>query len=150
MTLFSAPHATKVLALSVAIAAGGMMAAAQANDGAFDAGVFEGDSITLTTPRHERRERRDWRERDRYRHDDRRAERRREHRQSRSGNFYGGAITAYRDRGNGIYFYIERDRYSDVVDAPFLESGGPKVIHVIPGQDDCSWEAGVCVIRPSR
>ncbi len=148
MTLFSASHATKVLALAVALAAGGMTAAAARDrspdvgwsdnsDADWSKGSFIGRSI----------ERREWRPRDRYR-DDRRVERHRDRHWRKDRNFYGGAISAYRDPGNGIYFYVDRDRYyEDRVDAPLVENRG-KVIVVTPGQNDCSWEAGVCVIRP--
>lgn len=152
MTLFSAPHATKVLALAVALAAGGMTPVAARdrtpdtgwsdNSGAdWSKGSFIGRSI-------ERREHRQWRPRDRYR-DDRRVERHRDRHWRKDRNFYGGAISAYRDKGNSIYFYIDRERYyDDLFDAPLAENHGPKVIVVTPGQNGCSWEAGVCVIRP--
>ena len=150
MTLFSAPHATKVLALAVALAAGGMTAA-EARDRNSEAGWSDGSSdwsngsfISRTAPR----EHRYWRPRERDRHE-RRVERHRDRHWQKDRNFYGGSISAYRDRGNGIYFYIDRDRYyDDPIDAPFVENGGPKVIVVTPGQNGCSWEAGVCVIRP--
>ena len=152
MTLFSASHATKVLALSVALLAGGMTAVAardtgpdigwsDSSDASGSNGRFIGRSI-------ERREHREWRPRDRYR-DDRRVERHRDRHWRKDRNFYGGSISAYRDPGNGIYFYIDRDRYyDDLINAPLVENRGPKVIVVTPGQNGCSWEAGVCVIRP--
>lgn len=152
MTLFSASYATKVLALAVALAAGGMTAVAARDrnpdigwsdnsDADWSKGSFIGRSI-------ERREYRHWRPRDRYR-DDRRVERHRDRHWRKDRNFYGGSISAYRDPGNGIYFYIDRDRYyDDLVDVPLVENRGPKVIVVTPGQNGCSWEAGVCVIRP--
>ena len=149
MTLFSASHATKVLALSVTLLTGGMTAVAARDpspdigwsDSSGSNGRFIGRSI-------ERREHREWRPRDRYR-DDRRVERHRDRHWRKDRNFYGGSISAYRDPGNGIYFYIDRDRYyDDLINAPLVENRGPKVIVVTPGQNGCSWEAGVCVIRP--
>jgi hypothetical protein len=148
MTLFSAPHATKVLVLAVALATGGMMSA-DARDEQPGTGWSDSDISGRVITRRERHERRDWRPRNRHRYDDRRTERRREQRQWSGGNFYGGAISAYRDPGNGTYFYIDNDGYDgDAIDAPFVENRRPKVIVVTPGQDGCSWEAGVCVIRP--
>lgn len=153
MTLFSVSRATKVLVLSVALAAGGMTAA-QASDRNSDIGWSGGsdwsqDNVSgrVITQR-DRHERRSWRPRDRNRYE-RRVERNRDRHWHQDHNFYGGAISAYRDPGNGLYFYIDRDRdYDDLIDAPFVENRGPKVITVTPGQDGCSWEAGVCVIRP--
>jgi hypothetical protein len=144
MTLFSASHATKVLALSVALAASGMMAA-EAGDGRHHRHREHHsrlDRLQSIEPGHHG---------GRLRTELRYAERARDgyHRRP-DRNFYGGAVSAYRDPGNGIYFYVDNDRAYDVIDAPFAENGGPKVIHVIPGQDDCSWEAGVCVIRSGR
>lgn len=150
MTLFSMPHATKVLALSAVIVAGGMTAAATAEEKAFTPRMFEGDSVTVITPRHEKRDNGYWLRGDRDRHHGRRADSRRIHRHWKNHNYYGGGLAAYRDPGNGLYVYVDRDRYYDVIDAPFVDQGGPKVIHVVPGEDGCSWEAGVCVIRPGR
>lgn len=152
MTLFSASHATKVLALAVALAAGGMTAAA-ARDRSPDIGWSDNSNADWSNGGFigrsiDRREHRDWRPRERYR-DDRRVERHRDRHWRKDRNFYGGALSAYRDPGNGIYFHIDRDRYyDDLIDAPFVENRGPKVIVVTPGQDGCSWEAGVCVIHP--
>lgn len=128
------------------------MMAAQASDRNSDSGWSGGsessqDNISgrITT----QREHRQWRPRDRNRYE-RRVERSRDrHWRREDRNFYGGAISAYRDPGNGLYFYIDRDGYADeLIDAPFVENRRPKVITVTPGQDGCSWEAGVCVIRP--
>lgn len=153
MTLFSAPHATKVLGLAIALATSGMTAvhAGGNKDGfGWSESNIEGRVI-------ERRDREHHHRREASRHRDREdrgsryhAERHREQRGWGTGNFYGGAITAYRDRGNGTYFYIDNDDYfGDVIDAPRYSRGGPKVIQVMPGQNDCSWEMGVCVIRPN-
>ncbi|MGQ3279777.1 MAG: hypothetical protein ACT6WE_24980, partial [Shinella sp.] len=113
----------------VALAAGGMTAA-QASDRNSDIGWSGGselsqDSISgrVTT----QRDRREWRPRDRNRFE-RRVERNRDRHWRQDRNFYGGAISAYRDPGNGLYFYIDRDRYSDdLIDAPFVENRRPKV-----------------------
>ncbi|MEW9613682.1 hypothetical protein AB3G45_07600 [Shinella sp. S4-D37] len=150
MTLFSASHATKVLALAVALTAGGMTVAA-ARDRSPDVGWSDNSDADWSKSSFigrsiERRGHRDWRPRDRHR-DDRRVERHRDRHWHKDRNFYGGAISAYRDPGNGIYFYVDRNRYyEDRVDAPRVENRG-KVIVVTPGQNGCSWEAGVCVIR---
>jgi hypothetical protein len=149
MSLFSASRATKVLVLSLAVAAGGMTAAnardEQPGIGWSDGGDIGGRVIT----QRDWHERRDWRPHNRHHYDNRRVERHRDRSSRQDRNFYGGAISAYRDPGNGLYFYIDRDRYyDDLIDAPFVENRGPKVITVTPGQDGCSWEAGVCVIRP--
>jgi hypothetical protein len=149
MTLFSVPRATKVLVLSLALATGGMTAA-NARDEQPGIGWSDGGDISgRTLTERDRHERRDWRPRNRQRYDNRRVDRHRDRNGWQDRNFYGGAISAYRDPGNGLYFYIDRDRYYDtLIDAPFVENRGPKVITVTPGQDGCSWEAGVCVIRP--
>lgn len=154
MTLFSAPRATKVLAFAVALAASGMTAA-EARDrdpdiGWSDRAVTDWSKGSFIGRSIMRREHRKWRPRDRDRYE-RRAERHREHHWRKDRDFYGGAISAYRDPGNGTYFYIDRDAYydDDVVGAPVAESRGPKVITVTPGGNGCSWEAGVCVIRPA-
>lgn len=148
MTLFSAHHAAKVLVLSVALATGGM-AAAHASDDRSGAGWSQDDVLGRTITRRERHDHRGWRPDNRHRSENRRAERRPEHRRWKSGDFYGGAISAYRDPGNGTYFYIDNDRYDDdMLGVPSAENRGPKVIIVTPGLNGCSWEAGVCVIRP--
>ncbi|MCR6501709.1 hypothetical protein MUO32_21955 [Shinella sp. CPCC 101442] len=151
MTLFSACHATKVLGLAIALATSGMTAAqAGGNKDGFGWSQPNIDGGSITRRDRDRHHRESWRHRDREDRGSRYAERRREHRGWRDGNFYGGAITAYRDRGNGTYFYIDgNDDYAEVIDAPRFSRGGPKVIHVVPGQDGCSWEMGVCVVRPS-
>lgn len=151
MTLFSASHATKVLGLALALAASGMTAAhAGGNKDGLGWSEPNIEARTITRRDRERHHREAWRHRDREDRGSRYSERRREHRGWRGGDFYGGAITAYRDRGNGTYFYIDNDDYfGDVIDAPRYSRGGPKVIQVVPGQNDCSWEMGVCVIRPN-
>ena len=140
MTLFSAPHATKVLGLALAFAASGMTTAQAGGDAGWSEPAIAGRTIPL-------RDRHHWRHREER--DFRHATRHREHRGWRGGDFYGGAITAYRDPGNGTYFYIENDDAGAIVEAPRLGLTGPKVIHVVPGQSGCAWEMGVCVVRPS-
>lgn len=142
MTLLSALRATKVLGLAVVLVAGGMMAA-EARDGWRGRDHdHHGRSRMLPTL-----------EREGHggglhtRFDDgqdtfvfRRAE----------PSFYGGAITAYRSRGGSIYFYVDDDGAFKWRNQRKKQRGGePKVITVTPGSSDCSWEAGVCVIRPS-
>ena len=143
MTLFPAPHATKVLALAVVLAASGMTAA-KAGDGRFERGWSGTDVDGRMITRRNRHARDDWRPRDRRKHGDPRAER--HDRWRKDGDFYGGALTAYRDAGNGIYFYLDGD--AEGFYRPLVENRGPSVIHVVPGQSGCSWEAGVCVVRP--
>ena len=146
MTLFSAPQATKALVLAVALAAGGMNAA-DARDSHVGTGWSDTNTIGRSIARRDR-SRDDWLPRDRWVREHRRGERHREHRGHKDRNFYGGAITAYRDFGNGIYFYIDRDHAGGTNDLPRVESRGPQIIEVIPGRNGCSWEAGVCVVRP--
>lgn len=66
-------------------------------------------------------------------------------------NFYGGSISAYEDPGNGNYFYFDGE-YGDASGGfPSVRPQyGAKVIAVTPETEtaSCSWEAGVCVIRP--
>ncbi len=64
----------------------------------------------------------------------------------RLGTFSGG-ITAFRERRNGNYFAVEGGAFSRP------GAGGltkPRIIHVDKARSDasCSYEAGVCVIRP--
>ncbi|MBD9374819.1 hypothetical protein IB238_19515 [Rhizobium sp. ARZ01] len=72
-----------------------------------------------------------------------------------NNNFYGGSISAYDDPGNGMYFYV--DGYGDGMgdgQGGYPLSARPannaKVIIVSPETEasSCSFEAGVCVIRP--
>ena len=153
MTLFSASHATKVLGLALALATSGMTAAhagGTSGESGWSGPNIKGRTI-VRRDRHHRETRRHWNREERG---SRYETRRREHRgwlgehRGGGGNFYGGSITAYRDPGNGIYFYIDNEDYADVIDAPRASRGGPKIIHVLPGQDGCSWEMGVCVVRP--
>lgn len=77
-----------------------------------------------------------------------------------SNNFYGGAISAYQDPGNGYYFYIDGydDGMGDMAGGypPSFRPGDQpsgnqaKVIIVSPETEAaaCSFEQGVCVIRP--
>ena len=142
MTLLSALRATKVLGLAVVLVAGGMTAA-DARDGwhARHHGhhnrikklpSFEPDAHggRLGTELHHGGNDRQFRQENR--------------------SFYGGAITAYRSYGDSIYFYTDGDRAIDWHSQPkkHYRRSGPKVITVTPGSNDCSWEAGVCVIRP--
>ena len=142
MTLLSALRATKVLGLAVVLVAGGMMAA-EARDGWRGRDHdHHGRSRMLPTL-----------EREGHggglhtRFDDgqdtfvfRRGER----------SFYGGAITAYRSYGDSIYFYVDDDGALNWRSKPKKrDRSEPKVITVTPGSNDCSWEAGVCVIQPS-
>lgn len=143
MTLFSPTHATKVLALVAALSLGSIGPAAA---GEQPRGTAE--LRALQSPAWKRhQDDREWR-RDR-RHDRRHAERHRRHHWHKGGNFYGGAITAWRDPGNGVYFDFDDDAMSGRVDGVF-DPGRPqaKVIEVLPGNNGCSWEAGVCVVRP--
>ena len=59
---------------------------------------------------------------------------------------FAGSISAVRVRGSGIYFAIEGSR-SDVI--PYRPPVA-RIIEVDAQMDDsaCSYEAGVCVIRP--
>ena len=59
---------------------------------------------------------------------------------------YVGGFSAVRDKGNGIYFYIEGSK----ADGPVELAPVAKIINVLdqPAGNACSWEAGVCVIRP--
>ncbi|WP_099866949.1 hypothetical protein [Pararhizobium haloflavum] len=105
---------------------------------------------------------RDWHRRDKHRggwrngwHDRRdrdRTSRNRviiEDRAPASGGTYSGGITNYRDRGNGEYLFIERDRdYGAPRSGATVPLGaGPKVINP-GGASACASEGGVCVIRP--
>lgn len=66
-------------------------------------------------------------------------------------NFYGGSMSAYEDPGNGNYFYFDGE-YGDTSGGfpPARPQYGAKVVVVSPETEaaSCSWEAGVCVIRP--
>jgi hypothetical protein len=72
-----------------------------------------------------------------------------------TNNFYGGSISAYEDPGNGNYFYVD-NYYDEIGDAggnymPALRAvNNAKVVVVTPETETaaCSFEAGVCVIRP--
>ncbi|OAP39067.1 hypothetical protein AU381_08155 [Sinorhizobium glycinis] len=65
---------------------------------------------------------------------------------------YAGNLSAYQQPGNGIYFRQAGSYSSFAGDGletvPPAES--PKIIVVSPQTDDsaCSWEQGVCVVRP--
>ncbi|MFB2551268.1 hypothetical protein [Ensifer soli] len=85
----------------------------------------------------ERLTRRDrWREREERRV---RIEERAERRRGYDGNFYGGGLRAYREKGG---LSIDRD-------TSYRDERRGNVIVVTPGYNDgCSYEAGVCVVRP--
>ena len=141
MTLLSALRATKVLGLAVALVAGGMTAA-EARDGW---GTRHHDHHhrskwlpSLELPGHGGRfetvfhsggeERQGWRD----------------------NQVSIGVFPAYRLHGNSISIYVDN---TDSIDwrtrRETTRRSEPKVITVTPGQNDCSWEAGVCVIRRS-
>lgn len=141
MTLFSPTHATKVLALIAALCLGSI---APATAGEGERGITEFRGVHVPAWKRHRSDERHWR---RDRRDDRRHAQR--HRRHRGGDFYGGAITAWRDPGNGVYFTFDNGdrsgRVDGVFDAPRRRA---KVIEVVPGENGCAWEAGVCVVRP--
>ncbi|WP_034853002.1 hypothetical protein [Sinorhizobium sojae] len=65
---------------------------------------------------------------------------------------YAGNISAYRDEGNGIYFR-RADSYGYIAEnGVYARAPGKraKIIVVTPGVNAsaCSFEAGVCVVRP--
>lgn len=64
------------------------------------------------------------------------------------GGTYTGDVSGYRDRGNGNYFYVDRDEAYGTSRGPVRHNqAGPKMIQ--PGTNSaCSNESGVCVIRP--
>ena len=59
---------------------------------------------------------------------------------------FAGSISAVRVRGSGIYFAVEGSRSDVVTYRPPVA----RIIEVDAEMDDsaCSYEAGVCVIRP--
>ncbi len=65
---------------------------------------------------------------------------------------YTGGLSAVRVPGSGVYIQVDHDRGArarpgnPIVD----DSGETKVIHVSPSNSRraCSYEAGVCVVRP--
>lgn len=68
---------------------------------------------------------------------------------STSGGTYTGNISGSRDRGNGNYFYIDRnDGFASDTDNVVRNPSGPKVVNPASGNSACADEAGVCVIRP--
>ncbi len=58
---------------------------------------------------------------------------------------YAGTVTALRVRGVGTYFYVEGfgGKQREMIPAPKA-----KIITVKTSKDPCSYENGVCVIRP--
>ena len=60
---------------------------------------------------------------------------------------YSGTISAVRIRGIGTYFYAE-GLGGDVVRARPVPAPAAKIVNVDKRKDPCSYEAGVCVIRP--
>ncbi len=141
MTLLSALRATKVLGLAVVLVAGGMTAA-DARDGWHSRHHDHHQRIKRLPgfePRaHGGRLGIEFHQGDsgpRFRQEGR--------------GFYRGAFTAYRSYGRDIYFYVENDGRADwrrSLRNP--RRSGSKVITVTPHSNGCSWEAGVCVIRP--
>lgn len=69
-----------------------------------------------------------------------------------NNNFYGGSISAYDDPGNGMYFYVDGygDGMGDQGGYSVRPTNSAKVIIVSPETEtsSCSFEGGVCVIRP--
>lgn len=64
---------------------------------------------------------------------------------------YAGSISGVRFKGNGIYFSKQVQRiYSPVSSEPQTLAPKAKIIHVNAKTigAECSYEAGVCVIRP--
>ena len=66
---------------------------------------------------------------------------------------YSGAISARQFKGNGIYFYVDRDRGNYAPIEPpkkALPRPGPKIIDVGDAQPamDCDDQTKVCIIRP--
>lgn len=64
---------------------------------------------------------------------------------------YAGSVSGVRFKGNGIYFYNEgRPAYSQVKSTSQTLAPKAKIIHVNSRTKgaECSYEAGVCVIRP--
>jgi len=68
---------------------------------------------------------------------------------------YAGDLSAYEEVGNGIYFrrtldyrYVAENDFYDFYDSPPMKRA--KIIFVTPktNASACSFEAGVCVIRP--
>ena len=143
MTLFPASpflRIMKVLLLATLLVPAGFAAGA-AHERERGSTSFRGVNIPLWEKH--RHERPGWRER---RHDAR-ADRHRRPRDRRAGHFHGGAISAWRDRGNGTYFYFDTGAGMPPVARGQAAAGG-RVIRVLPGNDGCSWEGGVCVVRP--
>ncbi|MDO9416530.1 hypothetical protein [Pararhizobium sp.] len=62
---------------------------------------------------------------------------------------YVGGVSAIRERGNGIYFYVEPGVNGASQAIPGRKRRKASIITVNPGSHGkaCSWEAGVCVIR---
>ena len=136
MTLLSALRATKVLGLAVVLVAGGMTAA-DARDG-WHARHHDHHGRFKRLPSLEQNAHGGYLRTELHYGDSDRQFRR------EGRNFHGGAITAYR-----TYFYVDDDGIIEWKGPPERRRrGGPKVITVTPGSSDCSWEAGVCVIRP--
>ena len=142
MTLLSALRATKVLGLAVALVAGGMTAA-DAGDGWGSSRhhghhhrskwlpsiELPGHGGRLETVFHSGGEaRQGWRD----------------------NGMRIGVFPAYRLHGNSISIYVDDTNAIDWrTRRETTRRSEPKVITVTPGQNDCSWEAGVCVIRRS-
>ena len=142
MTLLSALRATKVLGLAVALVAGGMTAA-DAGDGWGSSRhhghhhrskwlpsiELPGHGGRLETVFHSGGEaRQGWQD----------------------NGMRLGVFPAYRLRADSITIYVgDTDAIDWRTRRETSRRSEPKVITVAPGQNDCSWEAGVCVIRPN-
>ncbi|MDX3927584.1 MAG: hypothetical protein QHC90_17470 [Shinella sp.] len=64
------------------------------------------------------------------------------------GTFAGG-FAAVRDPGNGVYFHIEGTKRQQMAEATLLAPVAKIITVSSDGSGSgCSWEAGVCVIRP--
>lgn len=61
---------------------------------------------------------------------------------------YAGTISALHVRGNGTYYYAEGFGPALPTDVPVEPAPRSKMIDVHKRQNPCSFEAGVCVIRP--
>ena len=139
MILLSALRATKVLGLAVVLIAGGMTAA-EARDGwRHGHHGHHGHSSKIKRLKSFQSRAHGGGLRAEHRSGGRERDFRRKNR-----DFYSGAITAYRSHGDDIYFYVDGDRRDR---AGKHRRGRSKVTVVTPGVTDCSWEAGVCVMR---
>ena len=143
MTLLSALRATKVLVLAAALVTGGMTAA-DAGDGLRHRN-HDHHSRQKLIPRLDQNASRSG-----FGTVLRHSESRQTGGQS-DPDFYAGGFVSYRDAGSGLSFYVNDGGGYGWSGQPAKRSeAGPKVITVMPGYNECSWEAGVCVIRPGH